>query len=269
MSASAITLKRSSAMPFAPAPSAVRAGDYVFTSSIYPIDKAGHVIETDILLGEAGPSLIAAQTRHCLEALKAILKEHGSSLDRVLKAEVHLARIPSDLGARSRLCSGRDVRFIARPPAQNRTCGFPAYGSRLGCVTAKVAVYAPARLSREPGSGSNTCCAGAYSPWPPSFAPPTPLRSPPQTPPQWASFALFAGFNATMTRSDFSCPCIIGFGSSPSQCGPPYTHSTRRRRPDTRSPRFRCDPFARDVALDRGRASAPRLAVPHMLPSSE
>jgi|EndMetStandDraft_8_1072994.scaffolds.fasta_scaffold02436_2 enamine deaminase RidA (YjgF/YER057c/UK114 family) len=77
-------------MPFAPAPSAVRAGDYVFTSSIYPIDKAGHAIETDFLLGEAGPSLIAAQTRHCLEALKAILKEHGSSLDRVLKAEVHL-----------------------------------------------------------------------------------------------------------------------------------------------------------------------------------
>ncbi len=97
----------------------------------------------------------------------------------------------------------------------------------------------------------------------------TPLRSPPQTPPQWASFALFAGFIATMTRSDFSCPCIIGFGSSPSQCGPPYTHSTRRRRPDTRSPRFRCDPFTRDVAFDPGRASAPRITVPHMLPSSE
>src|SRR5262245_22229896 len=40
-------------------------------------------------------------------------------------------------------------------------------------------------------------------------------------------------------------------------------------RPDTRSPSFRCDPFARDVVLDPGRASAPRLAVPHMLPSSE
>src|SRR6516225_7963277 len=97
--------------------------------------------------------------------------------------------------------------------------------SHLGCVTAKVAVYAPARLSREPGSGSSTCCAGAYSPWPPPFAPPTPLHSPPQMPPQWASFALFAGFIATMTRSDFSGPCIIGFGSLPSQCGPPYTHS--------------------------------------------
>jgi hypothetical protein len=32
--------------------------------------------------------------------------------------------------------------------------------------------------------------------------------------------ALFAGFTATMLESDFSCPCIIGFGSSPShtQC---------------------------------------------------
>jgi hypothetical protein len=28
----------------------------------------------------------------------------------------------------ARRCSGRDVRFIARPPAQIRTCGFPAYG---------------------------------------------------------------------------------------------------------------------------------------------
>ena len=31
-------------------------------------------------------------------------------------------------------------------------------------------------------------------------------------------------------------------------------------------PRFRCDPFARDVAFDPGRASAPRMSVPHMIP---
>src|ERR1700687_5473552 len=35
-----------------------------------------------------------------------------------------------------------------------------------------------------------------------------------------ASAVLFAGFPATMTESDFSCPCIIGYGSSPSRCGP-------------------------------------------------
>src|SRR6266516_6654324 len=83
-------------------------------------------------------------------------------------------------------------------------------------------------------------------------------------------FALFAGFTATMARSDFSSPSIIGFGSSPSRCGPLYSAlRTRPRRPDPRSPSFRCDPFTRDVALDPGRASAPRIAVPHMLPSSE
>ena len=31
---------------------------------------------------------------------------------------------------------------------------------------------------------------------------------------------LFVGFIATTTASDFSSPCIIGFGSSPSRCGP-------------------------------------------------
>src|SRR5919197_6627246 len=97
--------------------------------------------------------------------------------------------------------------------------------SCLGCVTAQVAVYAPAPMSRLPGSVPGTWFAGAYSPWPPPFAPPTPLRPPPQTPPQWACLALFAGFIATMTRSDFSCPCIIGFGSSPSRRGPPYSRS--------------------------------------------
>ena len=30
---------------------------------------------------------------------------------------------------------GRDASYLA-PPAQIRTCGFPAYGSHLGCVTA-------------------------------------------------------------------------------------------------------------------------------------
>src|SRR5215469_13437687 len=37
---------------------------------------------------------------------------------------------------------------------------------------------------------------------------------------------------------------------------------------ETRSPRFRRDPFVRDVAIDPGRASAPRVAVPHILPST-
>ena len=39
---------------------------------------------------------------------------------------------------------GRDASYLA-PPAQIRTCGFPAYGSHLGCVTANFP-YALQRL---------------------------------------------------------------------------------------------------------------------------
>ena len=38
--------------------------------------------------------------------------------------------------------------------------------------------------------------------------------------------ALFAGFTATMMESDFSCPCIIGYGSSPFRCGPSLSLDT-------------------------------------------
>src|SRR6266702_6865935 len=37
---------------------------------------------------------------------------------------------------------------------------------------------------------------------------------------------------------------------------------------NVRSPRFRRDPFVRDVVFDHGRASAPRITGPHMLPST-
>lgn len=85
-----IKLERSGTSPFVPAPNACRAGDYVFTSSIYPIDASGHAITVDERLGEAGISLMEAQTRHCLESLKGVLKPFGANLGHVLKAEVHL-----------------------------------------------------------------------------------------------------------------------------------------------------------------------------------
>src|ERR1700682_4008198 len=76
--------------------------------------------------------------------------------------------------------------------------------------------------------------------------------------------ALFAGFIATMARSDFSPPYIAGVCSSPARRGP-LRHMANGS--EMRPPRFRYDPFARDVALDPGRATAPRKTVPHMLPS--
>ena len=78
--------------------------------------------------------------------------------------------------------------------------------------------------------------------------------------------ALFVGFPATTPKSDFSRPFITGYGSSPSQCGPVRLDAIR---PGGRSPRFRRVPCMRDVALDPGRASEPRIAAPHMLPSTD
>ena len=39
--------------------------------------------------------------------------------------------------------------------------------------------------------------------------------------------------------------------------------------PGVRSPRFRRDPFVRDLALDPGRATAPRITAPHTWPSTK
>src|SRR6266487_2317612 len=142
---------------------------------------------------------------------------------------------------------------------QNRTCGFPAYGSHLGCVTAKRATF---RMRSSACDTLSRLCARHVLCWSAFPLVPT-LRS---TSSAADCSALFAGFPATMAGSDCSGPCIIGYGSSPSRCGP-ATAAPFRSNP--RPPSFRCDPFARDVALDPGRASAPRLAVPHMLPSSE
>ena len=49
---------------------------------------------------------------------------------------------------------------------------------------------------------------------------------------------------------------------------PMRTGAADAARPGKRSPRFRRVPFVRDVALDPGRATVPRITVPHMLPST-
>jgi 2-iminobutanoate/2-iminopropanoate deaminase len=85
------TLRRLTAVDHLPFPKAVRVGDLVFTSSIYPIDDSGRVVAEKNWLGDAGPSTIAVQTRHCLTSLKATLGELGSSLSNVVKVDVHLA----------------------------------------------------------------------------------------------------------------------------------------------------------------------------------
>ncbi len=74
----------------------------------------------------------------------------------------------------SRVVRGRDASYLA-PPAQIRTCGFPACGSHLGS-TADVAVCEPTPVSRLSGSESSACFIVPHSPWSLPFAPPTPPR---------------------------------------------------------------------------------------------
>jgi 2-iminobutanoate/2-iminopropanoate deaminase len=88
--ASKISLKRFGTMPLVPVPRAVRAGDYIFTSSVYPVDEAGRVVGLSAAQDEVHPSLMEIQARHCLESLKKVVVEAGASMDGVLKADVHL-----------------------------------------------------------------------------------------------------------------------------------------------------------------------------------
>ena len=60
-------------------------------------------------------------------------------------------------------------------------------------------------------------------------------------------------------------------GRAPSATAPHLPDADRRhelRRPDTRYPRFRHDPFARDVLFDPGRTTVSRIATLHMLRSA-
>lgn len=73
-----------------PAPPHRRAGDFVFVSSLYPIDEEGEVVRSDSISPYVDESDVAAQTRCVLEQLQQVLADAGSSLDLCLKAEVQL-----------------------------------------------------------------------------------------------------------------------------------------------------------------------------------
>ena len=105
---------------------------------------------------------------------------------------------------------GRDASYLA-PPAQIRTCGFPAYGSHLGYRRQFGAVDEPTSCATLTRLGVRRVLC-----WP-AFPSVPALRS---TNSAADPSALFVGFPATMAGSDFSCPYIIGYGSSPSRCGP-------------------------------------------------
>ena len=73
-----------------PAPATRRAGDFVFVSSLYPVDDGGSIVTSHSISPYVGESRMGAQTRRVLEQLASVLDAAGSSIANTIKAEVHL-----------------------------------------------------------------------------------------------------------------------------------------------------------------------------------
>jgi hypothetical protein len=148
----------------------------------------------------------------------------------------------------------RDAHYWA-PPAQIRTCSFPAYGSHLGSQRQTLAVCGPAPVTRLPGTESGACLAGPRSPWPPPLAPPAPQRIAPRCSP--ASQLLWRSPTSRVRASSASTPRLPDADRR--------RHQVTARRGISR---FRRDPCARDVALDPGGTTMPRITALLMLRST-
>ena len=73
-----------------PAPTYNRQGDFLFVTTIYPLDADGQLAQSEAISPYVGEAAIATQTRAALERLRTVLQSAGSDLDRVVKAEVYL-----------------------------------------------------------------------------------------------------------------------------------------------------------------------------------
>jgi hypothetical protein len=94
---------------------------------------------------------------------------------------------------------------------QIRTSGFPTYGSYLEYLTASVCrTRRSAWDTRSRLRVRCVLCSSVFLLVPALGSTGSAAVAP----------ALFVGFPATMAESDFSRSCIIGYGSSPSRCGP-------------------------------------------------
>ena len=168
-----------------------------------------------------------------------------------------------------RRCSGKDVRFIARPRTEPYVRLSRVTAPTSGVLTAR---SAPSTLQRvchasEPAAPwvRYVLCWCRLPSWPPPFAPhPSSAASPPQAPPQWRFLRFVRRLHCYHDAGTLDFVVSVhGLASAPRlpRCGRAVHAARRRAAASTRmSLRPRCDlPFARDAALDRGRASAPRL----------
>src|ERR1700757_4634713 len=151
---------------------------------------------------------------------------------------------------------GRDPHYWA-PPAQIRTCSFPAYGSHLGCLTAGLATVRT--RSGACDTLSRPCVRHVRHRF--AFSLASALRS----------TASAAGRRHCSAASLLLRRSLTSHARASSASVPTFPMRTSRLCslwPDMRPLRFRRAPFGRDVAFDPGGATASRIAMPHMLPST-
>ena len=85
---------------------AIKAGEFVFTSGVIPLDPvSGDIVGTDI----------AAQTERVMASLKAVLEAAGSSLENVVKTTCFLQDL-ADFAAFNAVYS---QSFTSEPPARS------------------------------------------------------------------------------------------------------------------------------------------------------
>ena len=91
--------------PLGPYPHARRVGNLLFLSGIGPRHR-----ETEQI-----PEGIEAQTRACIENVKAILEDAGSSLEKVVDVSVFLTNIDRDFAAFNRVYAEYFETLQSRP----------------------------------------------------------------------------------------------------------------------------------------------------------
>ena len=104
------TVSSRSARPLGPYPHARRVGNLLFLSGIGPRHR-----ETEQI-----PEGIEAQTRACIENVKAILEDAGSSLEKVADVTVFLTNIDRDFAAFNRVYGEFFEKLQTRPSQQER-----------------------------------------------------------------------------------------------------------------------------------------------------
>ena len=125
--------------PLGPYPHARRVGNLLFLSGIGPRHR-----ETEQI-----PEGIEAQTRACIENVKAILEDSGSALEKVVDVTVFLTNIDRDFAAFNRVYG---EYFEAIRPTQNDRGRRRAPGSDLGRAEDHRGELNPMRLLTSGGS---------------------------------------------------------------------------------------------------------------------